>query len=68
MKQSEQAIEWARRAIVIASNHSFVYGDIIAALALIGHDADAHEAPPRFLRCALSNETLTVSGPCRSQQ
>jgi adenylate cyclase len=49
MKQYDQAIEWARRTIAIVSNDSYAHGDIIAALALTGHEADAREALQRFL-------------------
>jgi adenylate cyclase len=49
MKQYDQAIEWARRAITIRPNNSFAHGTIIAALALTGHGADAHEALQHYL-------------------
>jgi tetratricopeptide (TPR) repeat protein len=49
LKQYDQAIEWAHRAITVRSNSSFAHGDIIAALALTGHEADAHEALQRYL-------------------
>ena len=49
LKQYDQAIEWALRTITVVSNSSFAHGNIIAALALTGHEADAHEALQRFL-------------------
>ena len=49
MKQYDQAIEWARRTIAIASDDQWAHADIIAALALTGHEADAREALQRFL-------------------
>jgi adenylate cyclase len=49
MMQYDQAIEWSRRLIAIASNDSLAHGNIIAALALTSHEADAHEALLRFL-------------------
>jgi tetratricopeptide (TPR) repeat protein len=49
MKQYDQAIEWGRRAIAIVSNDSWGHADIIAALSLTGHEADAREALQRFL-------------------
>ena len=49
LKQYDQAIEWARRTIAIVSNDSFAHGDILAALAMTGREADAHEALKRFL-------------------
>ena len=48
-KQDNQAIKSARRTIAIVSNDSYAHGDIIAALALTGHEADAREALQRFL-------------------
>jgi hypothetical protein len=49
MKQYDQAVESGRRAIEIYSNYSFAHGNIIAALALTGHEADAQEALQRYL-------------------
>jgi tetratricopeptide (TPR) repeat protein len=49
MKQYDQAIEWARRTITIVSNDSFAHADILAALALTGHEAEAREALQHFL-------------------
>jgi tetratricopeptide (TPR) repeat protein len=49
IKQYDQAIEWARRAIAIVSNYPYTHGDIIAALALTGHETEARQALQRFL-------------------
>ncbi len=49
LKQYDQAIEWARRAIAIDPSYPGAHGDLIAALALTGHEAEAREALQRFL-------------------
>ena len=49
LKQYDQAIEWARRAIAINPNYPFAHVDLIAALALTGHEAEAREALQRYL-------------------
>ena len=48
--QYDQAIEWARRSVAVNPNLSpFVHMQLIAALALTGHEAEAHEALQRYL-------------------
>jgi adenylate cyclase len=50
LKQYDQAIESARRAIAINPNSSASpHLTLIAALALTGHEADAHEALQNYL-------------------
>ena len=50
MKQYDQTIEWARRAIAISPSASpWWHLDLIAALALAGHEAEAHEALQNYL-------------------
>ena len=50
LKQYDQAIEWARRAIAINPNSSASpHLNLIAALALTGHEAEAHEALQNYL-------------------
>ena len=50
LKQYDRAIEWARRSIAINPNSNpIAHGDLIAALALTGHEAEAHEALQRYL-------------------
>jgi tetratricopeptide (TPR) repeat protein len=53
LKQYDQAIESARRAIVISPTNLVVvqwaHFNIIAALALAGHKAEAHEALQNYL-------------------
>jgi tetratricopeptide (TPR) repeat protein len=51
LKQYDQAIEWARRAIAISPNESYSWShlNLIAALALAGHEAEAHDALQNYL-------------------
>jgi hypothetical protein len=49
LKQYDQTIEWARRAIAISSANLWWHLDLIAALALAGHDAEAHDALQNYL-------------------
>ena len=57
LKQYDQAIEWARRAIAINPNSiPFAHRHLIAALVLTGHAAEAHEALQHYL-------ALPASGP-----
>jgi adenylate cyclase len=49
LKHYDRAIEWARRAIAIKANNLWAYLNLIAALALTGHDAEAREALQNYL-------------------
>ena len=49
LKQYDQAIDSARQSIAIRSDFHLAHRDLIAALALAGHDAEAHEALQRYL-------------------
>ena len=50
LKQYDRAIEWSRRAIAIKPNDNmWAYFNLIAALALTGHEADAREALQSYL-------------------
>ena len=60
LKQYDQAIEWARRAIEISPNNSTPYLYLIPALALTGQESQAHEALGRYL--ATSGAPRTVAG------
>jgi adenylate cyclase len=53
-KQYDQAIEWARRAIASNPNNVFAHGDLIAAFALSGREAEAHEALHHYLAIPLT--------------
>ncbi|WP_158815300.1 tetratricopeptide repeat protein [Methylocapsa sp. S129] len=54
LKQYDQAIEWADRAIAINPSNVFAHGDLIAAFALTGREAEAHEALQRYLALPLT--------------
>ena len=49
LKQYDQAIEWARRTLAISPNNGFAHQYLIVALALSGHEPEAHEALQRAL-------------------
>ena len=55
LKQYDQAIESARRAIAISPNNvPIAHASLIAALALTGHETEAREALQRYLRASAS--------------
>jgi TolB-like protein/class 3 adenylate cyclase/Flp pilus assembly protein TadD len=49
LKQYDLAIEWARRAIAIKADNMWADLNLIAALALTGREAEAHEALQNYL-------------------
>jgi tetratricopeptide (TPR) repeat protein len=50
LKNYNQAIELARQAIAIKPNYvAYIHAILVAALALTGRDAEAHEALQRYL-------------------
>jgi TolB-like protein/class 3 adenylate cyclase/cytochrome c-type biogenesis protein CcmH/NrfG len=55
--QYDQAIEWLRRATAIAPSVKFTQLRLASALALTGHEAEAHEALRRYLGLAGVNST-----------
>jgi tetratricopeptide (TPR) repeat protein len=60
LKNYDQAIELARRAIAIKPNYvSYIHLILVAALALTGHDAEAREALRGYL-------VLPSTGPLRT--
>ena len=60
LKNYDQAIEQARRAIAINSNYvPYAHTILVAALALTGHDAEAREALQSYL-------ALTSTGPLKT--
>jgi adenylate cyclase len=62
LKRYDQAIEWARRAIVIKPNYiPFSHATLVAALALTGHDAEAREALQRYLALPSTGPLKTIS-------
>jgi adenylate cyclase len=56
LKNYDQSIEWARRAIAINPNIANMHLNLVAALAFTDHDAEAREALQRYL-------ALPSSGP-----
>jgi adenylate cyclase len=62
LKQYDQAIESARRAIEISPNNSAPYLYLIPALALTGQESQAHEALGHYLHLANSGAPRTVAG------
>ncbi len=58
LKQYDQAIEWARRAVVIDPSFS---SDLIAPLALTDHEAAAREALQRYLALPSSVQPRTIA-------
>jgi adenylate cyclase len=49
LKRYDEAIEAARQSIAIRPNNPHAHKDLIAALALSGQEAEAHEALRRYL-------------------
>jgi class 3 adenylate cyclase/TolB-like protein/cytochrome c-type biogenesis protein CcmH/NrfG len=61
LKQYDQAIDWARRAIAIGPNNPFPHAALTAALALIGHEAEAKEALQDYLAMPSSARLRTIA-------
>jgi tetratricopeptide (TPR) repeat protein len=61
LKQYDQAIEWARRAVEINPNNSIPYLYLIPALALTGQESQAREALGHYLHLA-GGGPRTVAG------
>jgi adenylate cyclase len=59
LKQYDQAIEWARRAVVIDPSFG---ADLVAPLALSGHETEAREALQRYLAVPSSDQPKTIAG------
>jgi adenylate cyclase len=59
LKNYDQAIDLARRAIAINPNIAIIHLNLLAALALTDHDAEAREALQRYL-------ALPSTGPLRT--
>jgi adenylate cyclase len=62
LKQYDQAVEWARRALEISPNNSAPYQYLIPALALTGQESKAHEALGHYLHLSNSDAPRTVAG------
>ena len=61
LKNYDQAIELARRAIAINPNNPFAHLALVAALALTDHDAEAREALQRYLALPSSAPLRTIA-------
>ena len=61
MKNYDQAIESARRAIAINPNNPFAHLALVAALALTDHDAEARAALQRYLALPSSAPLKTIA-------
>jgi tetratricopeptide (TPR) repeat protein len=62
LKQYNQAIDWARRAIAVNPNYiPYTHVVLVAALALTDHDADAREALQRYLALPSSAPLKTIA-------
>ncbi len=67
LKQYDQAIEWARRAIEISPNNSIPYLYLIPALALTGQESQAHEALGHYLATRGATRTVAAWQRTRAQ-
>ena len=62
LKQYAQAIELARRAIAISpDNNPIPHANLIAALALTGHETEARETLQRYLALPSSGQLSTIT-------
>ena len=61
LKQYDQAIDWARRAIVLGTSIPFPHLFLAAALALTGQEAEAREALQQYLALPSSERLRTIA-------
>ena len=61
LKQYDQAIDWARRAIAVNTSFQHPYANLVAALALSGHETEAREALQRYLALPSSERLRTIA-------
>ena len=61
LKQYDQAIDWARRAIALGTSNPFPRATLAAALALTGHEAEAREALQDYLALPSSAQLRTIA-------
>jgi TolB-like protein/class 3 adenylate cyclase len=61
LKQYDQVIDWARRAIAVGTSNPFPYAHLAAALALTGHEAEAREALQHYLGLPSSAQLTTIA-------
>jgi tetratricopeptide (TPR) repeat protein len=60
LKQYDQTIDWARRAIAAYPNFQHPHGHLIAGLALSGHETEAREALQSYLSLPSSQGLRTI--------
>jgi adenylate cyclase len=61
LKQYDQVIDWARRAIAVGTSNPFPHAHLAAALALTGHEAEAREAVQHYLALPSSAQLTTIA-------
>ena len=61
MKQYDQAINWARRAIAAGPGNPGPYQALAAALALTGHEAEAQDALQHYLALPSNRRAGTIA-------
>jgi tetratricopeptide (TPR) repeat protein len=61
LKRYDQAIDLARRAIAINPNIAHIHVNLVAALALTGHDAEAREVLQRYLALPAIGPLKTIA-------
>ena len=66
LKNYDQAIDLARRAIAINPNIAIIHLNLVAALALTDHDAEAREALQRYLALPSTGPLRTIAA-CKAQ-
>ena len=66
LKNYDQAIDLARRAIAINPNVAIIHLNLVAALALTDHDAEAREALQRYLALPSTGPLRTIAA-CKAQ-
>ncbi len=61
LKQYDQAIDWARRAIAVGPSSPHLHITLVAALALTGREAEAREALQQYLALPSSAQLRTIA-------
>jgi adenylate cyclase len=62
LKRYDQAIDLARRAVALKPEYNqFSHAILLAALALAGHDAEAHDALQRYLALPSTGSLKTIA-------
>ena len=61
LKQYDQAIDWARRAIALGTSNPFPHANLAAALALTGHERKPVKRCSITLRCRPASRLRTIA-------